>query len=106
VSPVAAPGHEHQLLAAFQRRGMRDHVRALRSRAWTDDFVLEWLRYLKIPPHQDDYPILPRGALCPRCSSRSPDRTATGTVLVVAFPGRWAERCLGCRAVWMHEERF
>jgi hypothetical protein len=107
VSPVAAATPERQLLAsAFRRRGMRDHLRALARREWTEDLVLAWLRYLKVPPHQDDYPIHPRGAPCPRCGSKSANRTATGTMLVVSFPGRLAERCMGCRAVWVHEERY
>ncbi len=85
---------------------MRDHVRALSRREWSEDHVLEWQRLLKIPPHENDYPILPRGSPCPRCGSRSADRTATGTVVCVSFPGGWAERCLGCRARWLHEEQY
>lgn len=98
---------ERQLLAAaFARRGMREHVKALGRREWSEGQVVEWCRYLRVPPHRDDYPILPRGSPCPRCGSRSADRTATGTVVCLIFPGGWAERCLGCRSVWLHEERF
>lgn len=83
--PIA--DQERQLLAAaFLRRGMRGHDRALGRREWSDGHVLEWCRYLHVPPHQDDYPVLPRGVPCPRFGSRSPDRTATGTTVVVSFP--------------------
>ncbi len=92
------------LEVAFRRRGMLAHVRALARRELEPTLAAEWLRYLRVPPPQDDYPVLPRGAPCPRCGSRSADRTATGTMLVVSFPGGWAERCLGCRTVWLHEE--
>ena len=64
--PIA--NQERQLLAAaFQRRGMREHVHALGRREWCEDHVVEWCRFLRVPPHQDDYPVLPRGVPCPRC---------------------------------------
>jgi hypothetical protein len=96
----------HQLDAAFRRRGMREHVRALGRGQLEPSLVEEWLRLLKIPPHEADYPVLPRGSACPRCGSRSPDRTAAGTYVPVSFPGGWAERCIGCQATWLHAERF
>ncbi len=77
-------GIDHQVLrqldVAFRRRGMLAHVRALAHRELEPTLAAEWLRYLRVPPHQDDYPVLPRGAPCPGCGSRSADRTATGTI--------------------------
>lgn len=95
-----------QLAAAFRRRAMERHVRALERGQLSPGLVVEWLRLLKIPPHEADYPVLPRGAPCPRCGSRSPDRTATGTCATISFPGGWKEICLGCQASWLHAERF
>ena len=105
MSVVTEPERK-KLADAFKRRGMREHVRALGRRLWTEHFIREWMRYLRVPPHDNDYLTLPRGAPCPRCGSMSPDRTATGTLICVNFPGGWAERCLGCQTVWLHEERF
>jgi hypothetical protein len=95
-----------QLDVAFRRRGMQRHVRALERQQLAPTLVVEWLRLLKIPPHENDYPVLPRGAPCPRCGSISADRTATGTIATISFPGGWLETCLGCRMSWLHAERF
>jgi hypothetical protein len=48
-----------QLAAAFRRRGMDRHVRALGRRELSPGLVVEWLSLLKIPPHKQDYPLLP-----------------------------------------------
>ncbi len=95
-----------RLADVFKKRGMREHVRALGRRDWSEGFVREWMRYLRVPPYDGDYPVLHRGAPCPRCGSVSADRTATGTLICANFPGGWAERCLGCQTIWLHEERF
>jgi hypothetical protein len=52
---------------------------------------------MKIPPHENDHPVLPRGAPCPRCGSRSPDRTATGTVATIASRAAGRRRASGAR---------
>jgi hypothetical protein len=85
---------------------MDRHVQALGRRELSPGLVVEWLRLLKIPPREADYPVLPRGAPCPRCGSVSKDRTAAGTFVPFSFPGGWAERCIGCHATWLHVERF
>lgn len=95
-----------KLADAFQGRGMHQHVGLLLGGGWSQDFEVEWARRLQVPPHEHDYPLLPRAAPCPTCGSRSANRTATRTVVVGSWPRGWAEQCLECRATWTHAERF
>jgi hypothetical protein len=102
---VAGAGGRNALAEAFARRGMWEHRRLLLGAQWSREWELEWMRFLQVPPHEVDYPVLPRGAACPRCGELSANRTATGTFVPVSFPGGWAERCVGCGATWVHVER-
>ncbi len=95
-----------QLDTAFRTRGMTEHVRLLATGRLAPALVREWLRLLRIPPHHDDYPVLPRGIACPRCGSWSENRMATGTFVPFSWPRGWAERCCGCHFTWLHEERL
>jgi hypothetical protein len=68
---------------------------------WSEPFVLEWLRTLKVPPYADAYPVRPSGAPCPRCAQRGA-QSATRTELV--FPGGVRMRCGTCETVWIEED--
>jgi hypothetical protein len=69
-----------QLGREFHRRGMASHVQSLRGlwlarrarprpgpREWTEDFALEWLALLRVPPLDQVFQVLPASSACPRC---------------------------------------
>jgi hypothetical protein len=108
---VATLGH------AFLRRGMGGHVRALRlyflalrhgltrgerhvvKLEWSQDAVLEWLRVLRVPPYQDDYPVRPRGSRCRGCAPEPGHPVQTSTLLT--FEGGAKMGCRGCAECWL-----
>lgn len=95
-----------QLLAdAFRRLDMHAHAELLLGARWSPAFEVEWARRLRVPPHDLDYPLIPRAAPCPRCRAHSANRTATRTVVVGSWPRGWAEQCLDCQATWTHVEK-
>jgi hypothetical protein len=110
--------HVERLGREFVRRGMRAHAQKLRlyylalqkglasprhevDVHWNEPFVLEWLRTLQLPPYADAYPVLPRGASCPRCQQRGA-QPSTRTECV--FEGGVRMRCGTCEAVWLEAE--
>lgn len=103
----------------FDRRGMTDHVKLLRTfyaealqrdRAarrhprrppWTEGIVLEWMAIFHLPPFESVYPVLARGAPCPQCESAPENVHLTRLV----FPGGILTLCRRCQARWVVEER-
>jgi hypothetical protein len=59
---------------------------------------VEWLRVLRLPPHEHDYPVLPRMSDCRECPSSQ-------KVTQMTFPGGSKHRCGGCGAQWLELER-
>lgn len=93
-----------RISAFFKAHGMGPHLAHLRryyagvrggkpTGPWTRAHVHEWARMLRIPPHENDYPVLPRGAPCPGCDVSRP---YTATV----FPGGHLSRC-ACGTAWL-----
>ena len=96
----------------FSRRGMPDHCDRLRlyylalrhgletSRHrveihWDEDLVIEWMRLLRLPPHQDHYAVRDTTG-CASCVSRP------GTVVTKGiFPGGAKLECLQCGSQWL-----
>jgi hypothetical protein len=87
-------------LAALRRHYMARRKRlraaALGSSEWTEDFVLEWLCLLQIPPFDRFYAELPDGH-CP-CGARM--RDGAGAHVQSVFPGGYLMRCL-CGQTWL-----
>jgi hypothetical protein len=96
----------------FSRRGMREECRRLRlyylalehglcvgknriDVAWDEGLVVEWLRILRVPPHDRHYPVR-SSTLCAGCEHRA------GTVVTkLVFPGGARMECLQCGARWI-----
>ncbi len=87
------------------RLGLKNHVTRVRryyaavraGRAtdeWSHAMNVEWCRLLRLPPHENDYPVRPRMSGCATCSM---SRTFTRTV----FPGGSKTRCAACGAEWL-----
>jgi hypothetical protein len=87
------------------RLGLHTHVGRMRayfaavragrpSEAWSHDLSVEWLRLLRLPPYETDYPVRDRMASCGRCETSS---VFTATV----FPGGSKHRCGSCGAQWL-----
>jgi len=110
--------HVRRLGQVFARRGMGEHVRKLRlyylallhdlttkgndlDVKWTESFVLEWMRTLRIPPFEEAYEKRRFGSTCNRCGAV---RGAPGGVLTeCVFPGGARMRCQGCGSAWIEE---
>lgn len=105
---------------AFTRRGMSQHVRLLRiyywalergltsqthelNVRWSEAFVLEWLKTLRVPPFDRAYPLLPRGTPCQTCAKTPGLQSALVTDVV--FPGGARVRCQGCNCAWIEDEK-
>lgn len=103
---------------AFTRRGMTQHVRLLRiyywalekgltsqthelNVRWSESFVIEWLKTLRVAPYDRAYPVLPRGTPCQKCSKSG----QAGLVVDVVFPGGARVRCQGCESVWIEDDQ-
>ncbi len=96
----------------FSRRGMPDHCDRLRlyylalrhgldsarhrvEIHWDETLVVEWMRLLRLPPYEDDYPQRDTTS-CATCESRP------GTVVTKGvFPGGAKLECLQCGAQWL-----
>lgn len=105
---------------AFSRRGMTQHVRLLRiyywalekgltspahelNVRWSEGFVIEWLKTLRVPPYDAVYSVHPRGAPCPSCGQSG---GAQGAVNVdVVFPGGARVRCQSCETAWIQDDQ-
>jgi hypothetical protein len=88
------------------RRGLREHVARARqyyaalkagrtSDAWSHAMNIEWLRLLRLPPHEDHYPVRPRMSGCEKC------RGVGGLFTVTIFPGGSKSQCGGCGLQWL-----
>ena len=55
---------------------------------------VQWLGVLRLPPHENDYPVLPRMSACPRCQ-------ASQAFTQMIYPGGSKHRCGGCGAEWL-----
>jgi len=107
--------HVTQLGRAFRARGMNQHLRdlrvyylALRRRLtsdklqlnWSEAFVIDWMKTLRVPPYENTYPLRAHGAPCPKCP------TAEGASIVTdrLFPGGARMRCQSCGSEWLEQE--
>jgi hypothetical protein len=69
-------------------------VRAGRSSdAWSHAMSIEWMRLLRVPPYENDFPVRPRMSACPTCPI---SRAFTTTI----FPGGSKHQC-ACGAAWL-----
>src|SRR4051794_2232848 len=109
--------HVQVLGHAFVRRGMRQHASKLRvyylavrggltgqsnhtlDIHWSSDFVVDWMRTLRLPPFQHDLPLRASHGGCERCPRTSNERPGVHTDL--SFPGGARMRCQKCGAVWL-----
>ena len=107
-----------KLGAAFIRRGMEQHAANLRiyyvaihrrlaqgnkvDLHWSEPFVVEWMKTLRIPPYQLAYECRPRASACARCGRRPNTEPTASTECV--FPGGARMRCQSCGAVWLEDE--
>lgn len=87
------------------RLGLTSHVGHLReywaalkagrpSKVWSRELSIEWLRILRLPPHESDYPVLPRMADCPGCAISQKFTSAV-------FPGGAKFKCGACKTQWL-----
>jgi hypothetical protein len=67
--------------------------RPLRRDGWGDELVVEWARTLRIPPHENDYPVR---TWAERCGCLMP-RTFTQ----LTFPGGHVSHCAACKLTWI-----
>jgi hypothetical protein len=77
---------------------MRTYYAAMRagrpSTIWSHDMNIEWLRLLRLPPHENDYPVQPRMSPCPSCTTSRP-------FTMTVFPGGSKYKCASCDAQWL-----
>lgn len=89
----------------LKRLGLQEHVTRLRqhywnvragreSSAWNHDLSIEWLRLLRLPPHENDYPVRPRMSQCGKCHGGS-------HYTVTVFPDGSLHACGVCGARWL-----
>lgn len=89
-------------------RDLRIYYLALRHRLtsnklqlnWSEAFVIEWMKTLRVPPFERSYPLRARGAPCPSC----PDTAASSVCTDRVFPGGARMRCQNCGCEWLEEE--
>lgn len=105
--------HVETLGREFEARGMTPHVRSLRL-YWlalkhdlvepdlslqvhaTVDWVVDWFKLLRLPPHQHALPVRRHEDRCGRCL---PGAAMIRTVTV--FPGGYRKTCDVCRSEWL-----
>jgi hypothetical protein len=105
------------LAAELKRRELHEHVEQLRPyyrgfparrRAamreqkppWTEEFVLEWLCILGVPPFDHVVPTLGRGVRACACTTAE-----VGLPMIACvFPGGRLRECKGCGARWLERE--
>jgi hypothetical protein len=101
------------------RRGMEQHASNLRiyylaiqrrlapgnkvDLRWSESFVVEWMKTLRIPPYQSAYECRPRGSACARCVV--PRGASPSACTECVFPGGARMRCQTCGSVWLEDER-
>lgn len=64
------------------------------SKVWSHDLSVEWLRALRLSPHESDYPVLPRMSDCPGC-------TVSQKFTAMNFPGGAKFKCGACKSEWL-----
>lgn len=87
--------HEHAACARAHYVRVRDDLPSPvpPDPAWRHTMIVEWARTLRMPPHENDYPVRPRMSGCPACDDSRPFTTGV-------FPGGSKHQC-GCGAVWL-----
>ncbi|MDQ3265643.1 MAG: hypothetical protein M3Y59_18625 [Myxococcota bacterium] len=102
----------------FSKRGMRDHRARLRvyyfalkhgltsgqhalDVQWSERFVIDWMKTLRVPPFEQALQIRARGAPCGQCrqSGQQPWIYTDGV-----FPGGVRMRCQTCGDLWLEAE--
>jgi len=78
------------------RRGLTSNKLALN---WSEAFVIDWMKTLRVPPFESTYPLLARRAPCPRCPSSEASSVCTDRV----FPGGARMRCQTCGCEWLEQ---
>lgn len=103
---------------AFTERNMRDHLRRLRvyylalrhglttgahalDIQWSERFVIDWMKTLRVPPFALALEQRPRGAACRRCPKAGDQPWVYTDGL---FPGGVRMRCQTCGEVWLEPE--
>jgi hypothetical protein len=105
-----------RLAEFFKQHDKRSHVQQLRrywqSRLarkriepplWTEDFVIEWLATIRIPPFDRIYPVRERNAACPKCGAglSGPNGAGSGAKVMGIFPGGHKAQCSTCGQEWL-----
>lgn len=103
----------------FRRRKMRDHLTRLRvyyfalrhglttsqgnglDVHWSERFVIDWMKTLRVPPFDAALPVRPRGAKCEGCEKTGAQPWVYTDGL---FPGGVRMRCQTCGDVWLEHE--
>lgn len=77
---------------------LREYWVALKAgrapKVWSHDLSVEWLRVLRLSPHEADYPVLPRMSDCPGC-------TVSQKFTAMNFPGGAKFKCGACKSQWL-----
>lgn len=109
VHPVGTLEDELALTARvgkeLARLNLRQHVAKLRlhyaalragrpSPVWSHELSIEWLRMLRLHPHENDYVVLPRMSSCPGCPVST--KYTSGI-----FPGGSKHTCGACKTTWL-----
>jgi hypothetical protein len=111
--------HVIALGRAMRKRGMDEHVRVLKAYylalkhglttgrhnleiRWDEEHVIEWMKILRLAPHEKDYELRPRGSRCDRCRSGG---KASDVHTESTFPGGSKMKCYACQAVWLERDR-
>jgi hypothetical protein len=89
-------------------RDLRVYYLAIRHRLtsnklqvnWSEAFVIEWMKILRVHPFEDSYPLLARGAPCPRCPTADAAAVCTDRLC----PGGARMRCQTCGCEWLEQE--
>jgi len=90
---------------ALKALGLRTHVELARAYyrriqrglpspepdAWGHEMIVEWARLLRLPPHEHDSPVRPRGAGS-KCGCATPQTYTAGV-----FPGGSKHVCGACK---------
>jgi hypothetical protein len=104
-----------EIAERFKEHGMKEHLESLRAyyrarrqrkranaRAkrppWDEDLVLKWAALWRIPPFEDTYPRLRRGASC-RCGAQW--KHGGGVFVETVFPEGRVLHCRECHLEWL-----
>lgn len=102
----------------FSQRGMRDHLARLRvywfalkhglttganalDVHWSERFVIDWMKTLRVAPFDRALEQRPRGAKCKQCPTSGAQPWVYTDGL---FPGGVRMRCQTCGDVWLEPE--